>query len=163
MQERGLTGKPKRRWIKTIHRAHALTTYPNLLQHRSVTALNQVWVADTTYTYIRTTTAFVYLSVIMDFFPSKATGYHSSRYLDTELCLCSLKMALGARHPPPGVIHHSDRSVQYASRVYLWEYRTLTDVQKRLPYFIEQVYNQKRLHSSLGYHSPAEFEALSGH
>ena len=44
--------------------------------------------------------------------------------------------------------------------IYLWEYQTLADVQKRLPYFIEQVYNQKRLHSSLGYRPPNEFEQI---
>jgi putative transposase len=44
--------------------------------------------------------------------------------------------------------------------VYLWEYRTLEDVQRRLPYFIESVYNQKRLHASLGYVPPTEYEAM---
>jgi transposase InsO family protein len=44
--------------------------------------------------------------------------------------------------------------------VYLWEYETIYDVKKRIPYFIEQVYNQKRLHSSLGYLPPNEFEAM---
>jgi transposase InsO family protein len=107
-------------------------------------------------------------------------------------------MALQSRHPPAGVIHHSDRGVQYAAgdyvdtlnvhrfqismarkgnpydnaaaesfiktlkteEVYLWEYRTLADVENRIPYFIEQVYNQKRLHSALGYRPPDEFEKM---
>jgi transposase InsO family protein len=107
-------------------------------------------------------------------------------------------MAITHRQPPKGVIHHSDRGVQYASHdyvkvllqygflismsrkgnpydnataesffktlkveeVYLWEYRTLEDVQIRLPFFIQEVYNRKRLHSSLGYRPPVEFEEL---
>lgn len=44
--------------------------------------------------------------------------------------------------------------------VYLWEYQTLADVERRLPYFIEQVYNQKCVHSSLGYRPPNEYEEL---
>jgi len=47
-----------------------------------------------------------------------------------------------------------------SEEVYLWEYETLADVEKRIPYFIEEVYNQKRLHSSLGYLSPNEFEQM---
>ena len=47
-----------------------------------------------------------------------------------------------------------------SEEVHLWEYRTMEDVQKRIPYFIEDVYNQKRLHSSLGYRPPCEFEAM---
>jgi putative transposase len=122
-------------------------------------------------------------------------GYAISRFIDTALCLEALRMAIGIRKPPKGVIHNSDQGVQYAAQdyvdillardfrismarrgnpydnaaesfiktlkieeVYLWEYRTLPDVQIRLPYFIEEVYSQKRLHSSLGYRPPAEFE-----
>ena len=47
-----------------------------------------------------------------------------------------------------------------SEEVHLWEYRTMADVQKRIPYFIEDVYNQKRLHSSLGYRPPCEFAAM---
>lgn len=196
MRERSLTRKRKRRFIRTTNSTHSWIIYPNLLKNHSVTALNQVWAAD--ITYIRIMTTFVYLAVILDQFSRKAIGYYISRNLDTALCLSALHMAIKSRNPPQGVIHHSDRGVQYASReyvtllhshkflismarkgnpfdnamaesfiktlkteeVYLWEYRTLADVQKRLPYFIEQVYNQKRLHSSLDYRPPNEFEQI---
>ena len=136
--------------------------------------------------------------VVEELFPRKAIGYGLSRHIDSHLSLQALHRALQSRHPPPGVIHHSDRGVQYAAddyvhtlvrggfqismarkgnpydnavaesfiktlkteEVYLWEYRTLEDVGKRLPYFIEQVYNRKRLHSALGYRPPDEFEEL---
>lgn len=196
MRTRGLTRKPKRRWVKTTDSNHSCKIYPNLLQNNPVTTINQVWVAD--ITYISIMTAFVYLAVILDLFSRKAIGYGIAQTLETSLCLSALRMALANRRPFPGVIHHSDRGVQYASQqyvdtlrayhfqismarkgnpydnaaaesfmktlkseeVYLWEYRSLADVQKRLPYFIEQVYNQKRLHSSLGYRPPEEFEQL---
>jgi len=196
MRERNLIRKRKRRFIRTTNSTHTYRIYPNLLQNRPITALNQVWAAD--ITYIRIMTAFVYLAVIVDLCSRKAIGYCISRNLDTALCVSALSMALTHRNPPQGVIHHSDRGVQYASReyvnlllshkflismarkgnpfdnaavesfiktlkteeVYLWEYRTLADVQKRVPYFIEQVYNQKRLHSSLNYRPPNEFEQL---
>ncbi len=196
MRTRGLTRKPKRRWVKTTDSNHSCRIYPNLLQHHTVTAINQVWVAD--ITYISIMTAFVYLAVILDLFSRKAIGYCIAQTLETSLCLSALKMAIATRTPPPHVIHHSDRGVQYAAHeyvdtlqayhfqismarkgnpydnaaaesfmktlkseeVYLWEYRSLADVQKRLSYFIEQVYNRKRLHSSLGYRPPDEFEAL---
>ncbi len=194
MQERGLISKPKRRWVRTTDSNHSYRIHPNQLKDYTVTAPNQVWIAD--ITYIRMLTAFVYLSVILDLFSRKAIGYAISRNIDTALSLKALHMAINNRNPPRGVIHHSDRGVQYASNdyvnilqlhgfkvsmarkgnpydnavaesfiktlkteeVYLWEYQTLSDVEKRLPYFIESVYNQKRLHSSLGYSPPDEFE-----
>jgi putative transposase len=138
----------------------------------------------------------VYLAVILDLCSRKAIGYAISRTIDTTLSLSALRMAIQNRKPPAGVIHHSDRGVQYAAHeyvdelkshgfqismsrkgnpydnafaesfmktvkteeVYLWEYRTLDDVLRRLPYFIEQVYNQKRLHASLDYVPPVEYE-----
>ena len=149
-------------------------------------------------TYISIQRGFVYLAVIMDLFARVAVGQALSRKIDTALCLEALRMAIALRTPPPGIIHHSDRGVQYASHdyvdtllqhgfrismsrkgnpydnataesffktlkseeVYLWEYRTMDDVQNRLPFFIEEVYNRKRLHSSLGYRPPVEFEEL---
>lgn len=196
MRERDLLCRPRRRWVKTTNSEHPYPRYPNRIQDWTVTALNQVWVAD--ITYIRIQTAFVYLAVILDRFSRKAIGYALSRRIDTALSLQALWMAIETRRPSAGVIHHSDQGVQYAAydyvetlqaygfeismarkgnpydnavaesfmktlkteEVYLSEYRTLDDVQSRLPYFIEQVYNRKRLHSALGYRPPEEFEAL---
>ncbi len=196
MRERGLLKKPKRRWVRTTDSNHGHPIYPNLIQNLAVTGPNQVWSADITYIGIRN--AFVYLAIILDLFARRAVGYAISRNIDTALCLEALRMAIRDRHPREGIIHHSDRGVQYASHdyvemllkhgfrismsrkgnpydnaaaesffktlkneeVYLWEYRTLEDVQIRLPFFIQDVYNHKRLHSSLGYRPPVEFEEL---
>jgi transposase InsO family protein len=196
MREKGLVAKKTRRFIKTTDSNHPYPIYPNLIKDRTVTDINQVWVAD--ITYIRIATAFVYLAVILDLFSRKAIGYAISRSIDTALSLEALRMAIRNRNPPSGVIHHSDQGVQYAAHdyidelkshgllismsrrgnpydnafaesfmktikteeVYLWEYQTIEDVLKRLPYFIEDVYNQKRLHESLGYVPPNEYEAM---
>jgi putative transposase len=196
MRERGLLKKPKRRWVKTTDSIHNHRIYPNLILNLAVTGPNQVWSADITYISIRN--AFVYLAVILDLFARRAVGYAISRNIDTVLCLEALQMAIENRQTPEGIIHHSDRGVQYASHdyvkmllkhgfrismsrkgnpydnaatesffktlkveeVYLWEYRTLEDVKIRLPFFIQEVYNRKRLHSSLGYRPPVEFEEL---
>lgn len=196
MREKGLKVKQTRRYVKTTDSNHPYPVFPNLIKNKPVTAINQIWVAD--ITYIRILTAFVYLAVILDLFSRKVIGYAISRHIDTALSLEALRMAIQARNPPAGVIHHSDQGVQYAAHdyvddlkdnkfqismsrkgnpydnataesfmktlkteeVYLWEYRTLEDVLKRVPYFIDQVYNEKRLHSSLGYRPPTEFEAI---
>ena len=196
MRERELLCKPRHRWVRTTDSNHRYRIYPNLLPSTPVTAPNQVWVAD--ITYIRLPTVFVYLAVVLDLFSRKAIGYGLSRHIDSQLSLQALQRALQSRNPPPGVIHHSDRGVQYAAddyvhtllrggfqismarkgnpydnavaesfiktlkneEVYLWEYRTLEDVKNRVPYFIERVYNQKRLHSALHYRPPEEFEKM---
>ena len=197
MREKGLLVKKRRRFVKTTDSNHPYPVYPNLIKSLSVTAMNQVWVAD--ITYIRIATAFVYLAVILDLYSRKVIGYAISRQIDTNLSLAALRMAVRNRTPQPGVIHYSDRGVQYAAHdyidelkshqfqismsrkgnpydnafaesfmktikteeVYLWEYQTLEDVLTRIPYFIEDVYNQKRLHASLGYMPPNKFEARS--
>jgi putative transposase len=195
MREKGLLVTKTKRFVKTTDSNHPYPVYPNLINALRVTNLNQVWVAD--ITYIRIAVGFVYLAVILDLCSRKAIGYAISRTIDTTLSLSALRMAIQNRKPPAGVIHHSDRGIQYAAHdyidelkshgfqismsrrgnpydnafaesfmktikteeVYLWEYRALEDVLRRLPYFIEQVYNQKRLHASLNYVPPVEYEA----
>ena len=196
MRERGLGVKKRRRFVSTTDSTHLYPVYPNLIKNQVMTGINQIWVAD--LTYIRIPMAFVYLAVILDLYSRKAIGYALSGKIDTDLSLTALQMALQRRHPFPGVIHHSDRGVQYAAHeyidvlrayqfrismsrkgnpydnavvesfmktlkteeVYLWDYQTMEDAQGRLSYFIEDVYNQKRLHASLGYRPPVEYESM---
>ncbi len=196
MREESLLCHLKKRFVvRTTDSRHGLPVYPNVLTDAVLTAPDQAWVAD--LTYIRLRSAFVYLACILDAFSRRCVGWHLSRDMTTQLTLAALRQAIAERHPQPGLIHHSDRGVQYASydyveqleqigaqismssvsnpydnakaesffktlkqeEVYLKEYESFADAQANLEVFIEQVYNTKRLHSSLGYLPPAEFEA----
>jgi transposase InsO family protein len=195
MREESLLCHLQRHFVVTTDSAHGYRTYPNVLAQTVLTGVDQAWVAD--LTYIRLPTTFVYLACLLDAFSRRCVGWKLLRQIDTRLTLAALEMALETRHPAPGLIHHSDRGVPYASteyvarleqaqaqvsmsatgnpydnakaesffktlkheEVYLKEYQTFADAQAHLGQFIEAVYNQKRLHSSLGYLPPAEFEA----
>lgn len=196
MREESLLCQLKRRFVPTTDSRHGLQTYPNLLADLALSAPDQAWVADITYIHLPAT--FAYLAAILDAYSRRCVGWELSRCIDTHLTLAALERALALRQPPPGLIHHSDRGVQYASsayveclqersiqismsgkgnpydnakaesffktlkreEVYLKEYRTFTEAEANICTFIEDVYNTKRLHSSLGYRPPAEFEAL---
>lgn len=82
-----------------------------------MSAPNQVWVAD--ITYVRLPTTFGYLACVLDAFSRRCGGWKLSRQIDTQLTLAALEMALTQRQPAPGLIHHSDRGVQYASLAYV--------------------------------------------
>jgi putative transposase len=91
--------------------------YPNLVRDRSLSNINQLWVAD--ITYIRLLREFIYLAVLLDAFSRRCIGWAISRHIDTQLTLAALQMALTTRTIHSGLIHHSDRGVQYAAADYV--------------------------------------------
>lgn len=117
MRKYSLFQEVKRRFISTTDSNHKHPVYPNLLKGLEVTGINQVWVAD--ITYIRIMTGFVYLAVILDIFSRRVVGWALSKRIDHELTVSALKAAIAARNPAPGIIHHSDRGVQYACGDYV--------------------------------------------
>jgi transposase InsO family protein len=116
-REEALLCQLKRRWVPTTDSGHGLTTYPNLLLQTEVSRLNQIWVAD--ITYIRLPRGFAYLAAILEAFSRRVIGWALARWIDTALTLQALDHALATRPVEPGLIHHSDRGVQYASSAYV--------------------------------------------
>lgn len=195
MREDSLLCQLNRRFVVTTDSRHRFASYPNLLRERIVDGPNQAWVAD--ITYVRLPTTFCFLAAILDAWSRRVVGWALSRSIDTALTLAALERAITLRQPTPGLIHHSDHGVQYASsryvdrleqigaqvsmaaignvyenalaesffatlkreEVYLHDYQTYAEAEANLGRFIDAVYNHKRLHSSLGYRPPSEFEA----
>jgi putative transposase len=194
MREDNLLCVRRRIFVVTTDSHHSLPVYPNLAREMTPAAINQLWVAD--ITYIRLRAEFVYLAVVLDAFSRRAIGWALGRTLEANLAIAALRMALLERQPSPGLIHHSDRGVQYASygytemlrqhgatismsrkgnpydnaacesfmktlkqeEVYRNEYRDFQEAHSSIREFLERVYNQKRLHSALGYLPPVKFE-----
>jgi transposase InsO family protein len=119
MRHAGLVGRRRRGWVRTTESAHAYPLAPNLLERRfDVTglALDRVWVSD--ITYVPTHEGWLYLAVVLDLASRRVVGWAMRNTLDAELALSALRMALAARRPAAGLIHHSDRGVQYACTAY---------------------------------------------
>ena len=194
LREDNLLCVRRRSFIRTTDSRHGLPVYPNLARELEPTAVNQLWVAD--ITYIRLREEFVYLSVVLDAYSRRVIGWALGRTLEAQLAIAALRMALLSRQPAAGLVHHSDRGVQYASHeytellknheiaismsrkgnpydnaacesfmktlkydeIYRNEYRDFDDARSGIHQFLEIVYNQHRLHSALGYRTPADFE-----
>jgi len=195
MREDNLLSIRRRRFVVTTNSEHEWRVYPNLARSMVVSDINQLWVAD--ITYVRLQQEFVFLAVILDVYSRRVIGWSLTRQLDSGLAQQALAMALKQRRPAPGLVHHSDRGVQYACGDYVkrlescgitismsrpgnpydnaWaesfmktlkveevdggRYRNFDHAKSCLGTFIEDIYNQQRLHSALDYRSPLEFEA----
>lgn len=196
MQEAGIRSKMGRKYKKTTDSNHPHPVAPNLLeQDFTVGGSNQVWASD--ITYIWTEEGWLYLASTMDLYSRKIVGWAMSALMPASLVVDALQMAIDLRSPPPGLLHHSDRGVQYAAHLFqgLLErngftcsmsgkgncydnavkesffhtlktelcdherYPTRARARASIFEFIEVFYNRQRLHSTLGYCSPAEFEA----
>ena len=194
MREDNLLCVRRHKFVVTTDSRHGLPIYPNLARSLQMTGINQLWVAD--LTYIRLRNEFIYLAVVLDAFSRRVVGWALGRTLEAQLATAALRMALALRQPAPGLVHHSDRGVQYASNeytamlkqhevqismsrkgnpydnaacesfmktlkyeeVYRMEYRGFSEAHASIGEFLELIYNERRLHSALGYQSPAEFE-----
>jgi len=194
MREDNLLAVQPKQFVVTTDSKHELEVYLNLAYRMKLTGIDQLWVAD--ITYIRLRAEFVYMAVILDGFSRKVVGWALGRTLTSRLATAALQQAIAKRQPRPGLIHHSDRGVQYASgeyvailnqhqmipsmsrpanpydnascesfmktlkreEIYANAYENLEQLRANLEIFLEQYYNQQRLHSALGYRSPEEFE-----
>jgi transposase InsO family protein len=117
MREDNLLCLPKRRFVLTTDSRHPYGVFPNLTIDLKLTGVNQLWVSD--ITYIRLREQFVYLAVILDAYSRKVIGWALGETLEASLAVMALEQALADRAIPPGVIHHSDQGVQYASKEYV--------------------------------------------
>lgn len=116
MEERGLKAKLKRRRKpRTTDSEHALPVAPNLLQAAAATSrINECWVND--ITYIPTQQGWLYLAGTQDSYSRRIVGWQASASLESEVVLQAARRAFANRRPGPGVVYHSDRGSQYASR-----------------------------------------------
>jgi len=194
LREDNLLCLRRRSFVCTTDSQHPFPVYPNLARDLVLSNINQLWVSD--ITYIRLQREFIYLAVILDAYSRRCIGWALSRTIDARLTITALKQALQQRVIQPGLIHHSDRGVQYAAADYvnllkeqqiqismsrkgnpydnaiaerfmrtikyeevlMNDYETLAEVRASVHHFIDSVYNLKRLHSSLAYVPPIEFE-----
>ena len=196
MQEAGIRSKVRRKFKRTTNSKHPHPIAPNILdQQFTVSGPDKVWVSD--ITYIWTEEGWLYLASTLDLYSRKVVGWAMSSGMQASLVVNALQMAIDRRSPAPGLLHHSDRGVQYAAHAFqgLLERRTITcsmsgkgncydnavkesffhtlktelcdhehyqtraQARASVFEFIEVFYNRQRLHSTLGYCSPAELEA----
>jgi len=196
MRQGKIRSKMRPKFVRTTCSNHPHPIAPNLLDRRfEVPAANQVWVSD--ITYIATDEGWLFFATTMDLYSRRVVGWAMSEDMPASIVERALQMAIDMRSPPIGLLHHSDRGVQYASHSFQdllkrnsivcsmsgkgncydnavqesffhtlktelcdhEHYRTRAEARGSVFEFIEVFYNRTRLHSTLGYCSPAEFEA----
>ena len=117
LREDNLLCLRRRKFVLTTDSGHGLRVYPNLVRETVLSGLDQLWVAD--ITYIRLVWEFVYLAVILDAYSRRVVGWALEDTLEGKLTIAALRMALDQRRPAAGLVHHSDRGVQYAANGYV--------------------------------------------
>jgi putative transposase len=195
MKRLGLKVRQKRKYKVTTDSKHNLPVAKNVLKRQfSPAAPNQVWGTDITYLW--TQQGWIYLAVVIDLYSRRVVGWAIDRRMKKALVIRALMMAVNLRQPPPGLICHSDRGSQYASRGYqkllkqhkmicsmsrkgdCWDnapverffsslkrewtgnrlYRTRQQAIADVREYVAVYYNAKRLHSTLGYTTPLNYE-----
>jgi putative transposase len=128
MRQQDLRGKKRRRYRVTTNSEHTYPVAPNVLDRKfgieEVGGPDQVWVSD--ITYVPTREGWLYLAIVLDLASRLVVGWSMGTTLESQLAIDALDSALKRRRPPPGLLHHSDRGVQYASN----EYRELLEGQQ---------------------------------
>ena len=113
MRDIGLYSRIKRKFVVTTNSNHTLAIAENILNRKfTADGPNRKWAAD--ITYIPTKVGWLYLAVVMDLFSRRIVGWSMSETINSQLVQSAMRMALGHRNPNAGLIHHSDRGVQYA-------------------------------------------------
>jgi len=195
MKKAGLEVKRPKKFKKTTDSHHKLPVAPNLLnQQFQVDQPDSIWCGDITYLW--TQEGWLYLAVIIDLYSRKVVGWALNNHLRASLASEALSMAYWRQKPAKGLIHHSDRGIQYASQDYQQLlktfglipsmsrkgncydnavaesffhtlkleqigdtiYQTREEARREAIDYIEMFYNSHRLHSSLGYIAPNDYE-----
>ncbi|MES2391392.1 MAG: IS3 family transposase [Acidobacteriota bacterium] len=117
MAEDNLLCLRQRSWVATTDSGHSHRFYPNLAGGMQLSRIDQLWVAD--ITYIRLEQEFLFLAVVLDAFSRRVLGWSLDDRLEAGLAIAALRQAIDLRQPPPGLVHHSDRGVQYACNAYV--------------------------------------------
>lgn len=117
LSDNQLLVRKRKRKIKTTNSYHRYHKYKNLVKDFIPYRSNQLWVSD--LTYIRTEAGFSFLFLITDVYSKKIVGYDLAKSMETKYAIKALQMAISSSTELEGLIHHSDRGVQYCSRDYV--------------------------------------------
>lgn len=198
MQEQGLVARKRRNRCRTTDSRHQFPVAPHYLQRRfavqEIEGKDCVWCGDISYVW--TAEGWLYVATIVDLFSRRVVGWAMSDSLDRTIVLDALRMAIEARRPQSGLLHHSDRGSQYASAdcqellqdnniicsmsrkgncwdnapmesffstlktelIHRREFATRAEAKSAIFEYIEVFYNRQRIHSSLGYLTPDQYE-----